>query len=69
MSVGNVRVKVVLAEVGVRMAFGDWIGVLVGWTWVEVVSILLGLWDMLVGVSTGGLMCATYPSTYKPSLG
>jgi hypothetical protein len=57
MSVGNVRVKVVLAEVGVRMAFGDWIGVLVGWIWVEVVSILLGLWDMLVGVSTGGVDC------------
>jgi hypothetical protein len=55
MSVGNVRVKVVLAEVG--MAFGDWIGVLVGWIWVEVVSILLGLWDMLVGVSTGGVDC------------
>jgi hypothetical protein len=26
----------------------------VGWIWVEVVSIVLGLWDVLVGVSTGG---------------
>jgi hypothetical protein len=57
MSASNVRVKVVLAEVGVRMAFGDWIGVLVGWIWVEVVSIVLGLRDMLVGVSTGGVDC------------
>ena len=59
MSGGNVRLKVVWAEVVVRMAVGDWIGVLVGWIWVEVVvvSIMLGLWDMLVGVSTGGVNC------------
>jgi hypothetical protein len=46
-----------LAGVGVRMEVGDWIGVLVGWIWVEVVSNVLGLWDVVVGISTGVVDC------------
>jgi hypothetical protein len=39
------------------MEVGDWIGVLVGWIWVEVVSNVLGLWDVVVGISTGVVDC------------